>query len=544
MNSQKLKLGILLDSYNVPAWVYRSLERMVNSEYAEFSLVILNGTSPQSGNGNVIKNPTSFVYRVFNIVDERVFLREHNALELRNIEVLLSGASVIKMTPNKSRSANYFDASDIKQILGYNLDILIQIGFEELQGEILTAAKYGVWLYRFDGNPHGFWEVVEDQTETRIALQISGGGTYDGKVLYSSSSATYSISPARNRNRSLWLGSSFLSRQIALLNRLGQDEFFAEIKRYEDANLIPRQQNKKAPSNLLSLWLIFKLLIKISLELFSRVSYLGIWFLLIDVNADDSLSFENYKKILPPKDLFWADPFVVQKNDKNYVFVEEYPFKTKRGHLAVIEVDQKGNYSEPVRILEKQYHLSYPCVFEWQDKYYMVPETAENRTIDLYECLEFPGKWEYQMTLMENIKAVDTTIVFFRGKWWLFTGVSENDGAFPEVELFLFYADDLFTKEWKPHPKNPIVSDVKRARPAGRIFTKNGKLYRPSQDCSKSYGYGFDLNEILNLSETDYEEKKVASVRPWNNKIRGTHTFGTEGNFVVIDAYTKRLKFF
>ena len=44
MSTPKLKLGLLLDSYEVPAWAYRSLERIAGADYAEFSLVVLSGS--------------------------------------------------------------------------------------------------------------------------------------------------------------------------------------------------------------------------------------------------------------------------------------------------------------------------------------------------------------------------------------------------------------------------------------------------------------------------------------------------------------------
>jgi hypothetical protein len=90
---------------------------------------------------------------------------------------------------------------------------------------------------------------------------------------------------------------------------------------------------------------------------------------------------------------------------------------------------------------------------------------------------------------------------------------------------------------------NPIVSDVKRARGAGAIFRKNGKLFRPSQDCSKGYGYGFDLNEIIILSETEYSERTVKSVRPecMKNTV-ATHTYANQGDLTVIDALPGRPK--
>ncbi len=37
-----------------------------------------------------------------------------------------------------------------------------------------------------------------------------------------------------------------------------------------------------------------------------------------------------------------------------------------KGHISVIRMDEQGVYSEPVKVLERPYHLSYPFVFEWE----------------------------------------------------------------------------------------------------------------------------------------------------------------------------------
>jgi hypothetical protein len=191
--------------------------------------------------------------------------------------------------------------------------------------------------------------------------------------------------------------------------------------------------------------------------------------------------------------------------------------------------------------LQEPYHLSYPSVFLWSGKHYMVPESSENRTIDLYECISFPNKWQKKLTLMERVSAVDTTLFHCNGKWWMFTAIAENEEAFPNVELFIFCSDELLSQEWRPHVQNPVISDGTRARPAGAIFLEGNRIYRPSQDCSKSYGYGFDLNEITVLSETDFSERTVTSVRPGSDSLaKATHTFARAGRLTVVDAlYTR-----
>jgi hypothetical protein len=246
---------------------------------------------------------------------------------------------------------------------------------------------------------------------------------------------------------------------------------------------------------------------------------------------------------MPSKEKFWADPHIIQVNEKYYIFIEEFLNSKNKGHISVMELDELGNWKAPVKVLEKDYHLSYPFVFKWNDRFYMVPESLGNKSIDLYECIEFPYKWNFKQHLMNNVSAVDTTLIHYCGKWWLFTAMAENEAAAPYVELFLFYTDDLFSGEWKAHLQNPIISDVKSARPAGSLFLKDGRLFRPSQDCSKAYGYGFDLNEIMILTETEYREKKISSTRPnWDKSILATHTFANCGNLTVIDVFRQTLK--
>ena len=173
----------------------------------------------------------------------------------------------------------------------------------------------------------------------------------------------------------------------------------------------------------------------------------------------------------------------------------------------------------------------------------MIPETSGNKTIEIYKCVSFPDKWEFQMNLMENLHAVDTTVHYYENKFWLFVNIKENNGASAWDELFLFYSDELLTTRWIPHPQNPVISDVRQARPAGPIFTYNEKIYRPSQDCSCTYGYATNINEIIVLNETEYKEKKITTIFPeWNKKVTAVHTYSQADGLVVIDAQIKRRK--
>jgi len=544
MRDQKLRLGLLIDSLNAPAWAYGVIQRIANEHFGQFVLLVLNeDTGIFNKNGIDTK-----IYSLFNWADEKLFTKEPNPFALKNITDVLLDVPVIKALPVKKDNVWVLSESDTKNISEYQLDILIKFGFENLQIETLNISKYGTWFYYHGddrimrGGPPGFWEVVENWSETGSALLAVGGGFSPNRVLFRSHFITYPLSPARHRSYYFWATTSFLPRQISLLQQLGEEEYYRATERF---NAAPLHAIKKyeVPSNFLAIIAIAKIIVRLINEFFKRLFYVHQWFLLFSLKKDVFGKFGEFNKIMPSKDMFWADPHAIQADDRYYIFIEEFLYAKNKGHISVIELDEAGNWKPPVKVLEKDYHLSYPFVFKWNDKFYMVPESLANRTIDLYECVDFPYKWNFKQCLMENISAVDTTLVYHAHKWWLFTAIAENAAAMPNAELFLFYSDDLFSGKWVAHPKNPIISDVKIARPAGSFFTEDGKLFRPSQDCSKTYGYGFDLNEIEILSETDYHERKILSARPnWDKKILATHTFANCGNLTVIDAFTKTPK--
>ena len=108
---------------------------------------------------------------------------------------------------------------------------------------------------------------------------------------------------------------------------------------------------------------------------------------------DPNNSFYRFNHLTPPKDKFWADPFPVKHEGKYFVFFEEYLYKDDRAHISVMELTKSGA-SEPVPVLKRDYHLSYPFIFHWNDRYFMIPETAGNRTVEVYACESFPARVE------------------------------------------------------------------------------------------------------------------------------------------------------
>jgi len=268
------------------------------------------------------------------------------------------------------------------------------------------------------------------------------------------------------------------------------------------------------------------------------------WVILTGIGLDMySLDWVVLKPIIPTPDRYWADPFVITRDSRYYVFIEEKLYQTGLGRIACLTVDQDGHLLSNQTVLESPHHLSYPFLFEYKGQLYMLPESAEKRSLEAYRCVNFPDKWEFSHFIMQDVYAVDATLLEHNDRWWLFMNMKENEKSSSLDQLFLFYADSPLSTEWTPHPMNPVVSDIKTARPGGSLFIQDGKLIRPSQDNYSRYGYALNFNRIVKLNETEYVEVGEARFTPPAfNKIRATHTFNQSGDLTVIDAVIRRRK--
>lgn len=550
----RVKVGLLLDTLYVEAWVFKMVESLATSDFADLSLIVRNASysrhlkNKQSiDNASLRHYPRIFVRKSLNTLHKVLLDRSsyiQNAQEIKDLSSLLEGVKILDLEPINDEGVDYFSQPDIDNIREDNIDVFIRCGFQVLGGNILHLANYGLWSHTHGtdlsgyGQTAGFWESLKSHPETLSGLKILPDDKGKGVFICQSSSCTNPLSVKDNRSNYLWKMSTFVPRNVEHIYRYGADSFLEKLDQKEVQSHQLDGQVLKEPNNTEYLALIFSNLYKKAQHRIRNHRYHTQWILLYKL-GEESSNKSSYKKMIPAIDTGWADPHVIYRDGVYYIFIEEieYAKKDGKGRLAVIKMDQHGNYEPPRVILDLDYHLSYPFVFEHDGDMYMVPESGEAKVLDLYKCEEFPYKWQHAARLMDGKEIFDATLLYHQGKWWLFANITPVEGASDWDELHLFYRDDLFSGDWKEHRQNPIVSDVKRARPAGRVFESNNKLIRPSQNCSVRYGYGVQFNEIVELNESSYKEELISSIEPdWDKSIIGVHTYSRDKQLSVIDG--------
>jgi hypothetical protein len=424
----------------------------------------------------------------------------------------------------------------VARIQASNLDVLVQLGSGDLPDELLSCAKYGVWSFHYGGH-------TEAKGEVALFRNLNGGGfTYElvlrattGKprrewVLCRHIFASHLFSLEYNLTLDCRRRAQILLQRLSGLYCQGWTSIVIEET---DGNAAGGRIDSASLNRVTVSWFARSLR-----RLFARICFREQWVLACCKTGSpadtEQKTLGPLTVIAPPRGQNYADPFPFGHNGRTYIFVEEYA-DDGPGTICCGELYGNGTLGETRPVLTRNYHLSYPFVFAWRGDIYLLPETWDNRTVEVYGAIDFPHRWELAAVLLRNVTAVDSTILEHNGKLWLFAAGLAGLGT-ECSELSLFSADSLFG-QWRPHPKNPIVRDVRRARPAGRFFFQHGLLIRPGQDCSKRYGYAISLNRVDVLSETDYRETPLTAIFPnWMPRLLATHTFNQQGGFRLLDG--------
>jgi hypothetical protein len=251
--------------------------------------------------------------------------------------------------------------------------------------------------------------------------------------------------------------------------------------------------------------------------------------------SDTELTFQ---RIANNTSSYFADPFILARNGRHYLFAEEYFYDSDRGVISVMEIED-GRAIGPSRVvLDRPYHLSYPFVFERDGDVYMMPETGDANRVEVYRAERFPDRWTLHATLIDNIAAYDATLFEHDGRQWLFmTTGGWQSSTWDTLEI---YHADRLEGTWAPLAGNPALIDPDGARPGGAMYRDNGAIWRPAQDCREIYGGALALCRIGELSLQGFRQTVVSHLVPASRSISGVHTLNSANGIETVDIFASR----
>src|SRR5882724_507470 len=323
-----LRVGVLLDSPKLSRFFARIIEDIQASNFAKLELLVYRKAPTPAAAANPTRSPLNSLarrmfdsklrkrtlYRLYlDLVDRRMKQANH-PMDKRDCSDLLAGIESIEVEPIGQKFVHRFPEEALEQIRARDLDVLIRFGFNILHGDILKAARYGVWSYHhgdndfYRGGPAHFWELHEGSPLSGVILQVLTEELDGGLVLCKSQFTTQAtMSMSVNRYAPYWGAADMAIRKLNELHHFGWEHL--------EKNVVPpapyQGQRKlyRLPTNAdMAQWLAPVFLKKAIQYPFRRPS-IQHWQIALRNNGKDLLENGNdlagFRWIDAPKGHFW-----------------------------------------------------------------------------------------------------------------------------------------------------------------------------------------------------------------------------------------------
>lgn len=252
-------------------------------------------------------------------------------------------------------------------------------------------------------------------------------------------------------------------------------------------------------------------------------------------------------KFVPIKysEQYWyADPILFEWKGKDYLFVEEFDRTIHRGQIAVAVINKIIESLSFDTIIQEKYHMSFPMVFEWKGNLFMIPETSENRSLNIYVAKDFPFNWELVTSIKTQKMLVDTIVIEKNNNYidLLSSEICETNSLrvrFQKHRLYFNDLNSLVPDQVFNLGQNFNLSD----RNAGPIIKMGEFSIIPTQN-SSSIDYGISMmfrRNINDKSNNSITSKSLNIDKIDKEDIIGIHTYSQTNRYEAIDI--RYLKF-
>lgn len=234
------------------------------------------------------------------------------------------------------------------------------------------------------------------------------------------------------------------------------------------------------------------------------------------------------------KEGWFADPFILSMDNESIVLLaEEYYYAINRGRLVKMTI-RRNDYQllrvEPILTLDT--HLSYPIIWQEEQKTYIYPENYQGGALRLWE---FDGYKLANPHVLIHEPLLDSQMIKIRNTYYIF-GVKFEEGKWEDTRsLYIYQSNSLMG----PYQLMQTIHNKKNEeRGAGQIMqTNDGRILRPAQCCEGFYGKETIIYEMT-LAGEKFEEKEIGRIVPNRKHKNGLvlHTFNEMNGIAVIDG--------
>jgi len=357
-----LRIGVLLDSEVCPRCFSAVLEDIRRADFARLELLVFRRKSPERVPGPAPTSPLSalvlrlknrnlrgrLLYDLYARLDRQNQTADDPLTEVDCSE-LLKGVEGIEVDPIVKGFTHRFPSEALEQVRGHDLDVILRFGFNILRGDILKAARYGIWSFHhgdneyYRGGPPHFWEIYEGTSLSGVILQVLTEELDAGLVLCKSLFATEpGLSMAKNRNGPYWGSTHFVIRTLHELHRHGWEQL--QRRAQPSVSYNGKRNIYRSPGNWeMARWLFPRLAKKLLTSPFRRPTVFH-WQIALRHGArplyhpHGAADLHGFKWLESPRGHYYADPFLLARDGQTWLFFDDFLYSESRGRICCAEL--------------------------------------------------------------------------------------------------------------------------------------------------------------------------------------------------------------
>ena len=323
----RLRLGVFADSAQQSRWIVEAFARAGATAFAEIALVAIRPTPGRS--------QVPLLWRAYRRADRALFGSRSAWNTPQDLNKLVEPGRRVRMGSDRCAwKARIADA---------RLDVAFALG-DVTDAELEGMARYGTWRFCFGEAQDtfepiaGMREAVEGRAVVASGLRIHLGNGRPDRLAQSTWARAYPFSVARSRDTVFAKSADIVTRALRDLHEGGA--------RWLESGTVPAasQDAPRFPSTEGMLRDLSALGASVARRATERALTVEQWSIAYRFGDDTRFdgSLEGFHRLEPPKGGFWADPFPLQRDGRNYIFFEELPPGGDKAHISVVEVDREG----------------------------------------------------------------------------------------------------------------------------------------------------------------------------------------------------------
>jgi len=170
---------MIRDFESLENWELRIIEAIKNDPNLELAILMRDGTNTDELKKRKLtfsQKLSQYIWKKQQRIEEGRYLNNKDTVNKKELVSYLNTIPILKLNPMSQYNANHFNADDIGEVKKYNLDVILNHQFNAIAGDMVYAAKHGIWCLTHSdqslkkGGIPGFWEFLNNKPVAVVSL--------------------------------------------------------------------------------------------------------------------------------------------------------------------------------------------------------------------------------------------------------------------------------------------------------------------------------------------------------------------------------------